>query len=442
MKLIFLKTQFNRTSIRALLSSLEIRLWRDDGNLEIEVMNLSDLNRICGENIQDNSVTGSGCDTILCLSFSSASRIDFSELIHKVRESNWQPLVIAGGAHVSSFLSDAFVMGVDVAFPGQAEESLAEFIEKSLGFSESGRKKWFAELRASAQDLREIVKTRPELARGMMLDWGFLKSENLILPGRLQSLDVYPCLPEKNPLIGPLEITRGCSFGCAYCEIPRKFNESVIHRSPDILIRCAERFGMWSMRFISPDSFSYPWMSELFEGLAKVESVRDIYWGSFPSEVRPDSVTLSKMQMVSRMCSNRNVVIGAQTGSDAMLNRIGRGHSVEDVENAARICRMADLNPLIDIIVGLPGESEEDDQATAAMCERLVKRTASRFTMHTFMPLPGSRMRFEESGTIGKHTLAFINKYRGKGVVQGNWEKQESLATQLRDLYVRYGIIE
>jgi len=258
----------------------------------------------------------------------------------------------------------------------------------------------------------------------------------------LKSLDQVPCLPQINPLIGPLEISRGCPYRCAYCETPSRLGATVRHRSPEQIFRCVRDFRLWSLRFISPNAFAYPWMEELLRGLAGMEWVKDIYWGSFPSEVRPDWVSLEKLKLVRELCRNSNMVIGAQSGGDGLLERIGRGHGREDVERAAALCREADLNPLIDIILGIPGETEEDDRQTAEMCEVLLLKYGARFTMHSFMPLPGAEYRFMEAGAMGPFTLDFINRYVGRGVIQGSWKRQESLGQELRELYLRYGIID
>lgn len=57
-------------------------------------------------------------------------------------------------------------------------------------------------------------------------------------------------------------------------------------------------------------------------------------FGNFPSEVRPDYVTVEAAKAVRPLCDNRVMAVGAQSGSPRVLRTIGRGHTVEDVYRA------------------------------------------------------------------------------------------------------------
>jgi len=121
------------------------------------------------------------------------------------------------------------------------------------------------------------------------------------------------------------------------------------------------------------------------------------FFGSFPSEVRPGSVSKEGMALVTKYCANDNIVIGAQSGSPRMLQLIHRGHTVEEVFESAEIIVAAGLKCIVDFIFGLPEETSEDRELTVAAIRRLTKMGAT-INSHFFYPLPGTPLAHTVAG--------------------------------------------
>lgn len=334
-----------------------------------------------------------------------------------------RPWFIAGGPHATGLSRKTLERGFDYVFLGESEESLLAFLKSLL-----------------QGEYHPKIKGLSYFREGEYVNYG--KAHPV-------ELSLYPPFSLRFSLIGPMEITRGCPFTCKYCQTPRLFGTKVRHRPLDQILLYAEALlkrGLRDLRFITPNAFSYgspdgrtlnlqalkTFLEELYN-LVKPYQGR-LFFGSFPSEVRPEHVTEETIQLVKRYCANDNLVIGAQTGSERMLVYLQRGHTVEEVRRAVKLTLKAGLKAKVDFIFGLPSETEDDIKATIAFMEELAKLGAI-IHAHTFMPLPQTPFMKRPPGKISKEVFSFILKFLPKGQVFGDWEKQMLLAEKIsRDL--------
>lgn len=82
--------------------------------------------------------------------------------------------------------------------------------------------------------------------------------------------------------------------------------------------------------------------------------------------------------------------LSLQSGSNAVLARMGRGYSAEEYADAVERARAALNNPAIttDVIVGFPGETDEEFEETLAFCKRI---GFAQMHIFSFSPRPGTR---------------------------------------------------
>ena len=86
---------------------------------------------------------------------------------------------------------------------------------------------------------------------------------------------------------------------------------------------------------------------------------------------RPDSINPDKMRVLKKRGVTR-ISINPQTMRDKTLQRIGRGHTSEDVIRAFRMARELSFDNInMDLIAGLPGETTDDMRYTLGIIEKL-----------------------------------------------------------------------
>ena len=69
----------------------------------------------------------------------------------------------------------------------------------------------------------------------------------------------------------------------------------------------------------------------------------------------------------------RFVLFGLESGNQATLDRINKGITLEQIENGAKLCKEAGLQPHVTIMLGYPWESLEDAERTVAFAKKLFK---------------------------------------------------------------------
>jgi B12-binding domain/radical SAM domain protein len=244
--------------------------------------------------------------------------------------------------------------------------------------------------------------------------------------------------------VGPIEITRGCPFVCAYCQTSLLLGTQPRHRSIETIARYAgaiRQRNLRDVRVITPNAFSYgsaegrqlnlPALESLLVTLRQTLGAHGrLFFGTFPSEVRPEHVTPQTLELVTRYANNTSLVIGAQSGSDRLLELCGRGHRVHHVVTAVAQTLAAGLQPLVDFIFGLPGESAEDLQSTIAVLRELAAMGAV-IHAHTFLPLPQTRFAGEPPGRIPGRLRVVMKELIRNGRLFGVWRQQELEAERI-----------
>ncbi|GAH14902.1 unnamed protein product, partial [marine sediment metagenome] len=140
-------------------------------------------------------------------------------------------------------------------------------------------------------------------------------------PWKWIDLDKYPPLPSKHVKYGAIEITRGCPYACYFCQTPYILGTIPRHRSIESIcdaVRIMKGYKKTDIRFISPNAFSYgsrdgktlnlPVLEQLLINIREIiEPEGRIYFGTFPSEVRPEHVTEETLGLVLKYAANDNL---------------------------------------------------------------------------------------------------------------------------------------
>lgn len=104
---------------------------------------------------------------------------------------------------------------------------------------------------------------------------------------------------------------------------------------------------------------------------------------------RPDSITREKLAVLKEHGVSR-ISVNPQTMRDRTLKFIGRQHSASDTERAFRMAREAGFDNInMDIILGLPGETQDDVQYTI---DRIAELSPDDLTVHSLAVKRASKL--------------------------------------------------
>jgi B12-binding domain/radical SAM domain protein len=282
----------------------------------------------------------------------------------------------------------------------------------------------------------EGEETLPELVR--VLEEGgdvsgvkgiaYKDNGKVVFTPKRDEVDLDQYAPFKPPLFGPIEITRGCPWNCAYCQTPRLFGHHMRHRSVEAICKYDKYYE--DKRLVSPNAFAYG-SDGITPDEAAVERLLrslsgNIYFGTFPSEVRPEFVTPKMLELVNTHCANKELHLGGQSGSDRMLKAIHRGHTSAQVLEAVGLTHDAGLRPVVDFIFGLPGE-REDDQRLTVDCIKAIIKEGGKVRAHYFMPLPGTELADNKPEIISLEIDRLLGKLALGGRLTGSWSDIKAL---------------
>ncbi len=211
----------------------------------------------------------------------------------------------------------------------------------------------------------------------------FLTSESLSAQGYFEFEDFSGHLPARRErdFQGWLQISQGCNCACSYCIVPSTRGREQ-SRDPAELIAEAERLGADGVREVTllgqnvnsygrdlpkPTRISFADLLARLDGVEGIDRIR--YTSPHPKDMRED-VIRAHAELPS-LCEHIHLPL--QSGSSAVLKRMRRTYGRERYMDRVALIRehVPDCAITTDIIVGFPGESEEDFRHTLEVVEEV-----------------------------------------------------------------------
>jgi len=195
----------------------------------------------------------------------------------------------------------------------------------------------------------------------------------------LKQAKASPRKIRRNPLVGITEISSGCLGNCAYCIVKLARGKLKSRPVDDIAkdVNDAVKDGCREIWLTSQDNSCYGLdigtdLAKLIRRMTEIKGDFRIRIGMMnPSHLKPimkDLIAAYKDPKVYKF-----VHIPVQSGSDRILKLMNRGYGVKDFEAIATEFRSSFPRVTLstDVIVGFPGESEQDFRKTLVLIGRL-----------------------------------------------------------------------
>lgn len=184
-----------------------------------------------------------------------------------------------------------------------------------------------------------------------------------------------------------IKVQDGCNQFCSYCIIPYARGRVRSRDMEDILTEIKKLSENGCREFVitgihvcsyGTDLNEGKGLIDLLEEIGKIKGVRRIRLGSLePGIITEESV--KRLQNIKQFCPHFHLSL--QSGCDATLKRMNRKYTTEEIRQKVKILRNAYDNPALttDIIVGFPGETDEEFEQTRKFLEEI-----NLYEMHVF----------------------------------------------------------
>ena len=271
----------------------------------------------------------------------------YEQLLAGIRACTEAPIVM-GGSGFSVMPGELMArLRPDYGIAGEAEKSfpaLVEALESGIGFSEIGNLHRFVD---------GVLVSNPP-ARG------FLDMDSLPFPDRSF---VDPRHYAEYGIEG-VQTKRGCPLRCEYCTYPIIEGRVGRTRAPSVVVDELE--SILSARpdlkhvFFVDSVFNLPRAHAKAVCREMIEREVKIPWTCYANPLGFDAELAGLMKAAG--CAGMEV--GADSGSDRLLDALGKGFTTEQIRSLSRLARQEGIPDCHTFLLGTPGEDFDDVQRT------------------------------------------------------------------------------
>ena len=193
--------------------------------------------------------------------------------------------------------------------------------------------------------------------------------------------------PDNGKVQAVIKVARGCPFHCFFCLATPVSGAKVRTRSPENIVaelkECVEKYNIKNFLFWSDIfNFNREWTLELCQKI--IESGLKITWSS---NTRADTMDDEMAKMMYKS-GCRLVSIGVESGSQKMLDNIGKKITLDDIRNTVKILKKNKIKIYNYFVIGLPWETEETVEETIKFA---IELDSNFISFYTATPLPGTK---------------------------------------------------
>lgn len=276
------------------------------------------------------------------------------QMLHKARKMNPDSIVVACGCYVQA-KKDDIPEGIDIVVGNNKKQNIVEILanyEKEK--NQDGQQETSDEQEKETETYQEILDINHEKVY-----------EDLHLSTAAEHTRAY------------IKVQDGCNQFCSYCIIPFARGRVRSRNSEDV-IREVKRLAEHGFREIVLTGIhlsSYGVdtgdnLLHLIREVHNVDGIERIRLGSLEPRIVTDGFAAA-LAGLPKICPHFHLSL--QSGCDATLQRMNRRYDTREYEEGCQILRKYFDHPAIttDVIVGFPGETEEEFAVTKEYLKRI-----------------------------------------------------------------------
>jgi radical SAM superfamily enzyme YgiQ (UPF0313 family) len=290
--------------------------------------------------------------------------------------------IVWGGWHPSLFPTEILEQepDIDITVQGQGEWSILEIVQCLYS-------------RKPLDDVRgicfrqgdRIIKnpTRPlgNINHLPRIDYSLIDVERYFLKKGKRQFDYVASI--------------GCRGRCAFCADPfiyRSLSSTFMSsRIISDLHHYHARYAFTEVNF-QDDTFFTSRTKTLALANGFIKAGVRFNWAAAMRADQDAKLTADDFKLLRESGANR-LLIGVESGSQKMLERIEKGMTLQQIFSCAEKCKSAGLQATFPFIVGFPGETDEDLKATTHVIKALgAKSPLFEIRVFFFKPYPGSKI--------------------------------------------------
>ena len=191
--------------------------------------------------------------------------------------------------------------------------------------------------------------------------------------------------------VDTMNVIRGCPYNCNWCNVKGLWGQTCRAFSPLRVVgeisHMVNKYGSKGIYFVG-DNFTIDKRSTLEICRLLKEHKLDIEWAC------ETGVDLISRELLKEMkdAGCRTIFFGVESGSAKVLEKINRGITLQQVIDAFKLCKEEGMQTVGSFIIGIPGETANDMEATFKFAKKL---DPDWFLLNVFIAYPGCSL-YEE----------------------------------------------
>ncbi len=238
-----------------------------------------------------------------------------------------------------------------------------------------------------------------------------------------------------------VNIMYGCNNFCTYCIVPYVRGRERSRKPEDIVgeVEQLAREGVKEIMLLGQNVNSYgktlenrTTFAQLLSMVGKVDGIERIrFMTSHPKDLSDDLIKV--MASSSKIC--RHIHLPLQSGSSRLLQKMNRHYTREQYMELVRKLRVAmpDIAITTDIIVGFPGETEEDFQETLEVVQETAYDSAFTFLYSKRSGTPAASMEDQVPDDVAHERFDRLLKVVGETARKQNKKHEGETALVLAE---------